>query len=173
MAVFEYLKKQLTDLVKTFKNAKVNYEYDEIARIHTVEVLPQSVFDSDEFAKWECRFFEVAFKAIPGEDVGFISENAYVGIEHVDWSLQGDDYSAVDDILDDHISQCQSEEQIDSFNQTLAEYDWKQPTDYSTLVEASCGTDDFCKLDNKYIDFLILNNKTTVMMLDDSLSQAA
>lgn len=173
MAVLEYLKKQLTDMVNTFKNAKVNYEYDEIARIHTVEVLPQSVFDSDEFAKWECRFFEDAFKAIPGEDVGFISENAYVGIEHVDWSLQGNDYSVADDMLDDHISQYQSEKQMNTFNQTLAEYEWEQPTGYSTLVELSYDSNNFCKSDNQYKDFLVFNNNTTVMTFDDSLLQAA
>ena len=57
MAVLDYLRKQLMDFVSSFKNAKVNYEYDELAEIHTVEILPKSVFDSDEFAKWECDFF--------------------------------------------------------------------------------------------------------------------
>ena len=173
MAVLEYLKKQLTDLVNTFKNAKVNYEYNEIARIHTVEVLPQSVFDSDEFAKWECRFFEEAFRAIPGEDVGFISENAYVGIEHVDWSLQGVDYFVVDNMLDEHISQNQSKEPVDVSSQTLSEYVWMQPTGYTTFRELPYNAGDFCKTENQYKDFLTLNNNTTVMTFDDSLLQAA
>lgn len=94
MAVLDYLKKQLTTFVGSFKNAKVSYEYDELAEIHTVEILPQSVFDSDEFAKWESDFFVKAYSEIPGEDVGFISEDAYVGIEHVDWTIQGEEYAA-------------------------------------------------------------------------------
>lgn len=173
MAVLEYLKKQLTDLVNTFKNVKVNYEYDEVARIHTVEVLPQSVFDSDEFAQWECHFFEEAFRVIPGEDVGFISENAYVGIEHVDWSLQGDAYSVEDEMLDDHISQNQSKEQVDVSNQILSEYVWAQPTGYSILGELPYDADDFCKTENQYKGFFELNKNTAVMTFDDSLLQAA
>ena len=54
MVAFDYLKEQLTEFVKTFKNVKVNYEYDQLANLHTIEVLPQVVFDSDEFAIWEC-----------------------------------------------------------------------------------------------------------------------
>ena len=57
MVAFDYLKEQLTEFVKTFKNVKVNYEYDQLANLHTIEVLPQVVFDSDEFAIWECDFF--------------------------------------------------------------------------------------------------------------------
>lgn len=173
MAVLEYLKKQLTDLVSTFKNAKVNYEYDEIARIHTIEVLPQSVFDSDEFAKWECHFFEKAFEAIPGEDVGFISEDAYVGIEHVDWSLQGDDYTTAVDMLDDHITQYQSIEQVETCNQTISEYEWKRPVSYSTSVKLPLDIVDFGNTASQYKDSLDLNKNTNVMTFDDSLLQAA
>ena len=31
MATFDYLKEQLNEFVKQFKNAKANYEYDELA----------------------------------------------------------------------------------------------------------------------------------------------
>lgn len=59
MVAFDYLKEQLAEFVKTFKNVKVNYEYDQLANLHTIEVLPQVVFDSDEFAIWECDFLNV------------------------------------------------------------------------------------------------------------------
>lgn len=62
MKVLEYLKKQLTEFVNAFKNAKVNYEYDEQIGLHSIEVLPQSVFDSDEFAKLERLFLRMPFK---------------------------------------------------------------------------------------------------------------
>lgn len=92
MTVFNYLKEQLTEFVNTFKGAKVNYEYDELAKLHTIEVLPQAIFDSDEFSKWECDFFKQAYSTIPGEDVSFISEDAYFGLDEVQWSIQGEDY---------------------------------------------------------------------------------
>ena len=74
MATFDYLKEQLNEFVKQFKNAKASYEYDELANLHTIEILPQAVFDSEEFTDWECDFFKRAYKAIPGEDISFISE---------------------------------------------------------------------------------------------------
>lgn len=80
MKAFDYLKEQLTEFVKTFKNVKLNYEYDQLANLHTIEVLPQVVFDSDEFITWECDFFERAYDAIPYEEISFISEDAYVGM---------------------------------------------------------------------------------------------
>lgn len=43
MATFDYLKEQLTEFVKQFKNAKASYEYDELANLHTIEILPQAV----------------------------------------------------------------------------------------------------------------------------------
>ena len=69
MATFDYLKEQLNEFVKQFKNAKANYEYDELANLHTIEILPQAVFDSEEFTDWECDFFKRVYNVIPGEDI--------------------------------------------------------------------------------------------------------
>lgn len=62
MATFDYLKEQLNEFVKQFKNAKASYEYDELANLHTIEILPQAVFDSEEFTDWECDFLNVLIK---------------------------------------------------------------------------------------------------------------
>lgn len=170
MMVFEYLKKQMTNLVCAFKNAKVNYEYDDLAKIHTIEVLPLSVFDSDEFAKWECQFFIEAYKLFPGEDIGFISEDAYVGIQHLDWSIQGDEYLQSDDILDDHITidvTCEPNENISQKNVNF------KYSGYSTFKESSSELFEFEKTENLYNEIYVLKDNATFMAIDDSLLQAA
>lgn len=92
METIDFFKEQLSKFVESHKNVKINYEYDELASLHTIEVLPQSVFDSDEFVMWEYDFFKNAYDVIPGEDISFISEDAYVGLDHVNWSKQGDNF---------------------------------------------------------------------------------
>ena len=52
MGTNDFLKEQLSKFVKSHKNVKKNYEYEEMARLHTIEVLPQSLFDRDEFVMW-------------------------------------------------------------------------------------------------------------------------
>lgn len=173
MAVLDYLRKQLTDFVSSFKNAKVNYEYDELAEIHTVEILPKSVFDSDEFAKWECDFFVKAYSEIPGEDVGFISEDAYVGIEHVDWSIQGPEYVEVNCTLDEYIVNNTSDEKVKS--STIAPLDFKNDyvINYEFMDSQHLEMFDFFQTDDTYKDSMVLNNNTTSMSFDDNLLQAA
>lgn len=169
MNISTYLKEKMADFVVTFKTAKVNYEYDELANIHTIEVLPQSLFDSDEFARWECEFFKKAFIDMPGEDISFISEDAYIGIEHVDWSLKGDAY--VDDMLDEHISQDVS--MIAAYNQIQADYEWSYPAGYSILADSSIESIDVVDTENQFKGSIVLDNQATVLTFDDDLLQAA
>ncbi len=172
MKVVNFLKRQMTDLVRAFNNAKVSYEYDELARVHTIEVLPQSVFDSDEFAKWEWQFFKTAFLEFPGEDISFISEDSYVGMEHIEWSLEGFAYAS-DDMLVNHISQNTTREFEEICTQNLVDYKIKTPTFYNVCAGQENDVLDFVKADNQFIDSIVLNNNATVMTFDDSLLQAA
>lgn len=173
MKVLEYLKKQLTEFVNAFKNAKVNYEYDEQIGLHSIEVLPQSVFDSDEFAKWERHFFKNAFQNVPGEDISFFSENAYVGINHVDWSIQGSEYEQVDLMLEDHITINVSSDEFEIFNEHLVDFNVMAPTFYDTFQTDEYASIDLAYTNEEYKDVMVLDNKNTIMSFDDSLLQAA
>lgn len=173
MAVLDYLRKQLTDFVSSFKNAKVNYEYDELAEIHTIEILPKSVFDSDEFAKWESDFFVKAYSEIPGEDVGFISEDAYVGIEHVDWTIQGDEYEEVNSMLEEYIVNNTSDEKVKLSTVTPLDFKKDHVISYEFLDSQQFEMFDFFQTDDTYKDSMVLNNNTTSMSFDDNLLQAA
>ena len=173
MAVLDYLKEQLTAFIGSFKDAKVSYEYDELAEIHTVEILPQSVFDSDEFAKWESDFFVKAYSEIPGEDVGFISEDAYVGIEHVDWTIQGPEYVEVNSILEEYIVNNTSDEKVKSSTITPLDFKNDHVINYEFMDSQHLEMFDFFQTDDTYKDSMVLNNNTTSMSFDDNLLQAA
>ena len=173
MAVFDYLKKQLTDFVSSFKNAKVNYEYDELAEIHTIEVLPQSVFDSDEFARWESDFFVRAYREISGEDVGFISEDAYIGIAHVDWTTQGTEYVDSNSMLEEVIAQNTSDEKVEIPTITPTDFTLSNFVSYKSRDSYNYESFDFVQTEHTFKDSLILNSNTTSMSFDDNLLHAA
>ena len=173
MIAFDYLKEQLTEFVKTFKNVKVNYEYDQLANLHTIEVLPQVVFDSDEFITWECDFFERAYDAIPYEEISFISEDAYVGIDHIDWSIQGSDYEEDDLMLDDHITINVSAEEIDTYKGQTVDFNTLSPEFYDTCIADEFESLDLVYTSKEFKDKIVLDNKETVMSFDDTLLQAA
>ena len=173
MVAFDYLKEQLTEFVKTFKNVKVNYEYDQLANLHTIEVLPQVVFNSDEFAIWECDFFDRAYDAIPYEDISFISEDAYVGIEHIDWSIQGSDYAQGGLMLDDYITINESSEDLDAYKEKSVDFNTMSPEFYDTCIADEFESLDLAYTSKEYNDNIVLDSKEIVMSFDDTLLQAA
>ena len=93
MNATDFIITRLQSLTKEFKKAKVRYEYDIVAEVHTVEVLPQTVYDSPEFLEWESRVFDEFVSAYPQEIIGFISEDALVGINHADYTAEGIEYA--------------------------------------------------------------------------------
>jgi hypothetical protein len=93
MEISEFIKTQMTDFVKKFPKAKASYEYDRIANQHVIEILPQSVFDSKVFMQWEWDFQGEVIRLFPYDLIGFISEDAAVPLEKVDFSVTGDQYA--------------------------------------------------------------------------------
>jgi hypothetical protein len=91
----EFIINHLNSFIEEFNNARVRYGYDALAQQHIIEVLPQCVFDSKEFLDWECDMYDKFVLEYPGEVIGFISEDALVGIDKVDFESEGNLYSAI------------------------------------------------------------------------------
>lgn len=89
----EYIINRLKEFTEEFKNARVRYEHDAYSQTHTIEVMPQGVFDSQDFLDWECGLFDQFSIEYPGDVLGFISEDALVGIEKVDFECEGIHYN--------------------------------------------------------------------------------
>lgn len=93
----DFIIKKLQCLTDVFKKARVRYEYDVVAEVHTVEVIPQSVYESQAFLEWESNLFDEFVAMYPHELLGFISEDAVVNINQVDYISEGIEYAPYND----------------------------------------------------------------------------
>ena len=90
MIAKDWIVKEIKDLVLLMPHLRVRYENHLISNTHFLEVVPNSVFYLDEqYKTWE---EEVTFKFIenfPNQNICFISDDAIVGIEHIDFEIAG------------------------------------------------------------------------------------
>ena len=93
MNTTDFIVNHLQDFIDKFKKARARYEYDKIAGVHTIEICPQSVYDSEDYLEWEGSMFDEFVNNFPGEVIGFISEDAIVGIKSADFILEGIGYA--------------------------------------------------------------------------------
>lgn len=93
MNITDFIVNRLQSFVGKFKNARARYEYDKIAGVHTIEIYPQSVYDSEDYLEWEGSMYDEFVSNFPGEVIGFISEDAIVGIKSVDFIVEGIGYA--------------------------------------------------------------------------------
>jgi hypothetical protein len=90
----EYIISELKTLVKDFPNVRVRYEYDSLAMVHFVEVVPREVYHSDDkYILWEGKMVDNFIEHYPCENIGFISDDAYVSIENAEFTLYGDSFA--------------------------------------------------------------------------------
>ena len=92
MKATDFIINKLNAFVKVFKNAKIRYDFDEKAQVHTIEVVPQYVYDSNEFENWENSIFDEFVDKYPTQNICFVSEDALVGIENELFSISGEYY---------------------------------------------------------------------------------
>lgn len=109
----------------------------------------------------------------PYEDISFISEDAYVGIEHIDWSIQGSDYAQGGLMLDDHITINESSEDLDAYKEKSVDFNTMSPEFYDTYTAVEIESLDLEYTCKEYKDKIVFDSKEIVMSFDDSLLQAA
>ena len=88
----EYNKKKIRELVNRFSNAKVCYEYDNIADMHLIEVKPEEVYDSEEFCDWLNDFYIESINLYPTEDITIFSEDEILKVENPQFVVEGELY---------------------------------------------------------------------------------
>ena len=89
MEAKDFVIDKIKKFLQSFKNAKVRYECDELARLHTLEITPQAVYDSKTFDQWESSMFDDFVENYPDENIGFISEDALVKIDKDNLVFEG------------------------------------------------------------------------------------
>lgn len=86
----EYIKSALQVFISKFTQTRVRYEFDPSAFTHYVEVVPNSVYHLDEvYIAWESDFYELFTTQYPNQNICFISDDALVGLDEIQFELVG------------------------------------------------------------------------------------
>lgn len=101
MKARDFIINKINDLVIVFPNIRVRYENHHLSNSHFVEVVPNEVYRlNKEYQLWE---EEVVFKFIenyPDQNLCFITDDALVGIETIDYEAKGELYDILYSIND-------------------------------------------------------------------------
>lgn len=83
----------INNLVKIFPNTRVRYENHTLSNTHFIEVIPNKVYRlNKEFQKWEENVVFEFIAKFPDQNICFISDDAIVGIENIEYEAKGDFY---------------------------------------------------------------------------------
>ena len=90
----DFIKDGLDQFIKIFPMTRVRYEFDVAANVHCVEVVPHSVYYSEEaYINWENEFTDRFIEHFPCENIYFFSNDAIVGIHTVQFERIGSAYA--------------------------------------------------------------------------------
>ena len=86
----EYIISKLESFITSFPQARVRYEHDADIDTHFVEILPNELYHlNEDYMDWEEQVFDDFVEMFPGESIGFITDDALVGLENVEYELRG------------------------------------------------------------------------------------
>ena len=86
----EYIKSALQEFIKKFTQTRVRYEFDSKALTHYIEIVPNSVYHLDQaYISWETDFYELFTTKFPNQNICFISDDALVGLDEIQFELVG------------------------------------------------------------------------------------
>lgn len=92
----KYIIAELTSFVTNFPKTRVRYEYDSLAKVHVIEVVPNEVYHLDKkYIQWENNLYDQFIIDFPNENICFISDDAIVGIETPSTTLYGLEFTPV------------------------------------------------------------------------------
>ena len=93
MLPFEYIKSELNNFIIEFPKTRVRYEMDDNSNTHSIEVVPNEIYRLDEnYISWENNFFDEFINQFPDQNICFISDDAIVGLDKIDFELSGREY---------------------------------------------------------------------------------
>lgn len=132
----DFLLQSIDDLVKTFPNTRVRYENHSLSNTHFVEVVPNEVYRLNaEYQKWEENIVFQFIQLFPTQNICFISDDAIVGIENIEYEAKGVLY----DLLFSFNQACYQTVEVTNFHTTyygqpFSEIIVGQPSDVLTGI---------------------------------------
>lgn len=108
MNPYEYIISELTNFILEFPRTRVRYEHDNSSETHFIEVVPNDVYHLDtDYIKWESEMFDRFIELFPEQNICFISDDALVGLDKIDFELKGTEFVSL-------YSTCNKEQNIDN-----------------------------------------------------------
>lgn len=93
MLPFEFIKSELKNFIIEFPKTRVRYEMDDNSNTHSIEVVPNEIYRLDkDYINWENLFFDEFINQFPDQSICFISDDAIVGLDKIDFELSGKEY---------------------------------------------------------------------------------
>jgi hypothetical protein len=84
----EYIKGKIDELMAMFPEIQIRYENHFISNTNLIEIDPIEFYEnSEEFQKWEDETVFEFIDRFPDQTITFISKNAIVGIDKVDYEV--------------------------------------------------------------------------------------
>lgn len=96
MLPFEFIKSELKSFIVKFPKTRVRYENDNNSNTHSIEVVPNEIYRLDkDYITWEDNFFDAFINEFPDQNICFISDDAIVGLDKIDFELSGKEYLSI------------------------------------------------------------------------------
>lgn len=95
MDIYKYIIEQINQFLLSFTGARVRYGYDELARVHTLEIHPSNLFDSDSFQKWEGTLIEDFIRINPTENLCICPKDDILGVGELLYEKEGIGYGYI------------------------------------------------------------------------------
>jgi hypothetical protein len=89
----EYIISELKSFINEFPQTRVRYENDTNADTHFIEVIPNEIYHLDSnYIQWESSFFDKFIAQFPAQNICFISDDAIVGLDRIDYEIIGKEF---------------------------------------------------------------------------------
>lgn len=93
MDPFQYITSELEKFISEFPKTRVRYEHDNSSETHFIEVVPNEIYHLDaQYIQWESEMFDRFIELFPEQNICFISDDALVGLDKIDFELKGHEF---------------------------------------------------------------------------------
>lgn len=90
MKSIEFVRSELSAFIHQFPKTRVRLEIDTDSKSHYVEIVPNDVYNLDSnYIAWESEVFDNFIEKFPDENIYFISDDALVGLDRIDFEFIG------------------------------------------------------------------------------------
>lgn len=89
----DYIISELKSFINDFPKTRVRFEHDNSSETHFIEIVPNEIYHLDaKYLQWESEMFDRFVNFYPEENICFISDDAIVGLDKVEFELKGADF---------------------------------------------------------------------------------